>query len=95
MKFTKKQNAAVVAALYSLCIGHWTTEYTKETKPDKNGDPVEVTKEKKTYVEPNMTAVSFWLCNRMPEQWSKSPAAVASPTESGGVIIIPAAEEEK
>ena len=66
----------VQQTLLKCALGYRTTEQRIEKDEDGKKKVVIVSKD----VPPNVTALIFWLCNRVPEKWRRKPQPVPDTT---------------
>ena len=77
--------AKVESSLLRRAVGYRYNEVTRELKKDaESGEPrLVVTKVVTKEVQPDTTALMFWLKNRRPELWRDK----AAPAENGSVSV--------
>lgn len=77
------KDAQVERALFRRAVGY---EYQEDTfsVESESGEAVLVKRVVK-HERPDISAIKFWLENRLPEKWGGS----AGPEESGGVVVLP------
>lgn len=91
-KRLERGSAAVEQACLKRATGYEVTETKREYRVNEEGE-LELTKatEQVKHIPGDLKAVEFWLTNREPERWSKSPSEAAEQSESG-VIVLGAAQ---
>lgn len=93
---------AVVQSLYKKATGYTVsvnkthklkkTEYDPETGKKLCEYEELVTIPDEDYIEPDLRAEIFWLCNRQPGRWNEKGKSAGGAEETGGVVIIPNAD---
>jgi hypothetical protein len=76
-------NEQVENALFRLATGY-IYEEEKVTKGGKEGDKVEITKK---HQPPNVTAIIFWLWNRLKDRWQQRQITFEPNRDLNGNII--------
>lgn len=94
-KRRSRGSAAVERACRMQAVGYEVTETKREYKVGETGE-LELTRatEQTKHVPGDWRAVEFWLTNREPGRWSKTPGEREAAKEEGGVIVLAQAEQE-
>lgn len=87
--------AEVERACLKRATGYEVTETKREYKVNEQGE-LELTRatEQVKHVPGDLRAVEFWLTNREPALWSKSPGEREEREETGGVVVLAQVERE-
>lgn len=91
----RKDDAAVEAAYLRRIQGYEVTEEKHEYKVAEDG-ALELTRltTATKHVPGDPRAAEFWLTNRRPKRWKKSPGERAEEPAQGGVVVLPEVEAQ-
>lgn len=92
---TRKDDAAVEAAYLRRIQGYEVTEEKHEYKVAEDG-ALELTRltTATKHVPGDPRAAEFWLTNRKPKRWKKSPSERTEEPAQGGVVELPQVEDK-
>lgn len=70
---------------YEYCEETWELKLNKETGENE----MTLTKKQVKHMQPDVSALTFWLKRRRPDVWGDSPGAEDSPAQTGIVLMPP------